>query len=417
MGEKEADIIKIKGGQVKFINLKRKMYKLTLTLALICCSLSAITCVENPRALVLLDNLAIKESHSTFFKILTDLGFSLTYKTADDPSIVLKKYGSYLFDHLILFSPSVEEFGGDLKVEGVTEFIDAGGNVLVAGNSQTGDVLREIASECGFEADEEGNSVIDHLNFDVDLDDGKHTLIAADPANLIDSKPIVGDKKSLGPILYEGTGLMVDNENPHATGKGTVLVAGLQARNNARVVFAGSIDMFSDKLFMAGVSSANGKKAAKSGNQALAVALVRWCFKLSGVLRVKGVNHHLEGEVEPPAIAYTVEDKAVYSIDIEEYVNGKWVAYNGKDVQMEFVRIDPFVRLTLENKNGHFEGKFKIPDTYGVYQFKVEYVRTGLTRLVSTTQYSVRPWRHDQYERFISSAYPYYASAFSMMLG
>jgi len=418
------------------------MFKSAIILALIMCSFSAIKCVENPRVLVLLDNFAIKESHSTFFKSLIDMGFSLTYKTADDPSIVLKKYGAFLFDHLILFSPSVEEFGGDLKVEGVADFIDSGGNVLVAGNSLTGDVLREIASESGFEADEEGNSVIDHLNFDVELDSGKHTLIAADPANLIDSEPIVGDKKALGPILYEGTGLMVDNENPlvleiltasstayshnpdepiteypHATGKGTVLVAGLQARNNARVVFAGSIDMFSDKLFMAGVSSANGKKADKSGNQALAVALVRWCFKLSGVLRVKGVNHHLEGELEPPAIAYTVEDKAVYSIDIEEYVNGKWVAYNGKDVQMEFVRIDPFVRLTLENKNGHFEGKFKIPDTYGVYQFKVEYVRTGLTRLVSTTQYSVRPWRHDQYERFISSAYPYYASAFSMMLG
>ena len=96
---------------------------------------------------------------------------------------------------------------------------------------------------------------------------------------------------------------------------------------------------------------------------------------------------------------------------------GKWVAYNGKDVQMEFVRIDPFVRLTLENKNGHFEGKFKIPDVYGVYQFKVDYVRTGLTRLFSATQFSVRPLRHDQYERFINSAYPYYASAFSMMLG
>ena len=71
------------------------------------------------------------------------------------------------------------------------------------------------------------------------------------------------------------------------TGKGTVLVAGLQARNNARVVFAGSIDMFSDKLFGAQVSSWSGKKAEKSGNQALAVALARWCFKLSGVLRVK----------------------------------------------------------------------------------------------------------------------------------
>jgi len=393
---------------------------------------------------VLLDNLAVKESHSTFFKILTDMGFSLTYKTADDPSIVLKKYGAFLFDHLVLFSPSVEEFGGDVKVEGITEFIDAGGNVLVAGNSLTGDVLRDIASECGFEADEEGNSVIDHLNFDLALDDGKHTLIAADSANLIDSEPIVGNKKALGPVLYEGTGLMVDHENPlvleiltasstayshnpdesiteypHATGKGTVLVAGLQARNNARVVFSGSIDMFSDKLFSAGVSSASGKKAEKSGNQALAVALVRWCFKQSGVLRVKGVNHHLEGEQGPPEnpSAYTIKDDAVYSIDIEEYQNGKWVPYNGNDVQMEFVRIDPFVRLTLTNKNGHFEGKFKIPDVYGVYQFKVDYVRTGLTRLYSTTQFSVRPWRHDQYERFISSAYPYYASAFSMMAG
>ena len=71
------------------------------------------------------------------------------------------------------------------------------------------------------------------------------------------------------------------------SGKGTVLVAGLQARNNARVVFAGSIDMLSDKFFNAKVSSSSGKKAAKSGNQALAVALASWCFQLSGVLRVK----------------------------------------------------------------------------------------------------------------------------------
>merc|ERR1712241_124361 len=427
-----------KSGRERF----EKMNKLALSLALICCSLSAISCLENPKVLVLLDNLAIKESHSTFFKILSDQGFSLTYKTADDPSIVLKKYGAFLFDHVVLFAPSVEEFGGSLNVEGVTEFIDAGGNVLIAGNSLTGDVLREVASECGFEADEEGNSVIDHLNFDVNLDSGKHTLIATDSANLIDSAPIVGDKKSLGPILYEGTGLMVDHENPlvleiltasstayshnpdepiteypHATGKGTVLVAGLQARNNARVIFVGSIDMFSDKFFMARVSSWSGKKADKSGNQALAVALTRWCFKLSGVLRVKDVNHHLEGEKGPPEVAYTIKQDAVYTIDIEEYRDGKWVAYNGKDVQMEFVRIDPFVRLTLENKNGHFEGKFKIPDVYGVYQFKVDYVRTGLTRLFSATQFSVRPLRHDQYERFINSAYPYYASAFSMMLG
>ena len=97
------------------------------------------------RVLALLDNLSIKESHSIFFKSLQDLGLEVTFKVADDPSIILKKYGSFLYDHLILFSPTVEEFGGTLSVEGVTEFVDNGGNVLVAGNSNTGDILREIA--------------------------------------------------------------------------------------------------------------------------------------------------------------------------------------------------------------------------------------------------------------------------------
>lgn len=32
-------------------------------------------------------------------------------------------------------------------------------------------------------------------------------------------------------------------------------------------------------------------------------------------------------------------------------------------------------------------------------------------------QVSVRPLQHTQYERFIPSAYPYYVSAFSMMIG
>ena len=42
-----------------------------------------------------------------------------------------------------------------------------------------------------------------------------------------------------------------------------------------------------------------------------------------------------------------------------------------------------------------------------------------MTRLafIFSVQISVIPLRHDQYERFISSAYPYYASAFSMMAG
>ena len=77
----------------------------------------------------------------------------------------------------------------------------------------------------------------------------------------------------------------------------------LQARNNARVVFSGSLDFFSDAFFLSPVekSVGGGKKYAKSGNQALAANLARWCFKQAGVLRVTGVSHHLKGEKGLPA--------------------------------------------------------------------------------------------------------------------
>lgn len=85
---------------------------------------------------------------------------------------------------------------------------------------------------------------------------------------------------------------------------------------------------------------------------------------------------------------------------------------------MEFVRIDPFVRTTLKNiGGGKYQAQFEIPDVYGVYQFKVDYDRIGYTHLYSTTQVSVRPLQHTQYERFIPSAFPYYISEISMMLG
>lgn len=40
-----------------------------------------------------------------------------------------------------------------------------------------------------------------------------------------------------------------------------------------------------------------------------------------------------------------------FVIEIEELRNGEWTPFQGKDVQLEFVRIDPFERLTLTNKS------------------------------------------------------------------
>ena len=50
---------------------------------------------------------------------------------------------------------------------------------------------------------------------------------------------------------------MILFQYPHAVGKNTLLIAALQARNNARVMFLGSIEFFSDEFFTSAVQNAN----------------------------------------------------------------------------------------------------------------------------------------------------------------
>ncbi|XP_037973707.2 dolichyl-diphosphooligosaccharide--protein glycosyltransferase 48 kDa subunit [Plutella xylostella] len=413
--------------------------KILLVLAFVAyCSAS----LAEQETLVLVDNLNIRETHSQFFKSLQERGFTLTFKLADDPNLVLSKYGEYLYKNLIILAPSVVEFGGQVDTEAITRFIDDGGNLLVGASSGAGEVYREVATECGFEMDEEPTAVIDHFNYDAS-DEGDHTRIVVSPKNLIKAPTIVGSQNTQ-PILFEGTGLILDQDNslvlpiltadstaysynpksqvkeyPHSVGRKTVLVAALQARNNARIVFSGSLYFFSDEAFDSSVSKVHGDKvkSAQSGNKALALSLAEWALGSRGRLRVRSVSHRREGDTGSTD-TYTITESVIYTIEIEELKNGKWQPFEATDVQLEFVRIDPFVRTTLKRRpDGAYEAKFKVPDVWGVYQFKVDYDRVGYTRLYHTTQVSVRPLQHTQYERFIPSAYPYYVSSFSMMLG
>lgn len=50
------------------------------------------------------------------------------------------------------------------------------------------------------------------MNYDA-TDEGQHTKIIASPDNLIDAEVIVGSRK-VAPMLYQGTGILADPENP-----------------------------------------------------------------------------------------------------------------------------------------------------------------------------------------------------------
>jgi oligosaccharyltransferase complex subunit beta len=66
---------------------------------------------------------------------------------------------------------------------------------------------------------------------------------------------------------------------------------------------------------------------------------------------------------------------------------------------------------------GIFSAAFKVPDVYGIFKFVVNHYRIGYSYIDISEQVSVRPFKHNQFERFIVAAYPYYSSVFSMMAG
>ncbi|CAL5403654.1 unnamed protein product [Camellia sinensis] len=159
----------------------------------------------DPRTLVLLDDLAIRSSHSIFLNSLQSRGFDLDFKLANDPKISLHRYNQYLYDGLILFSPAVERFGGSIDLAAIMDFVDAGYDLIMGANSSASNLIREIAPDCGVDFDEDpGAMVIDHISYAVSDTDGNLTLIAS--AEFIQSEVLLGSKKIEAPVLLWGIG-------------------------------------------------------------------------------------------------------------------------------------------------------------------------------------------------------------------
>ncbi|KAE8691508.1 Dolichyl-diphosphooligosaccharide--protein glycosyltransferase 48 kDa subunit [Hibiscus syriacus] len=412
-----------------------------ILLPFLCNSFSIETPTDH-RVLVLLDDFAIKSSHSSYFNFLKSRGFDLDFKLSDDPKVALQRYGQYLYDALILFCPSVERFGGSIDVAAIINFVDSGHDLIIAADVNASDLIREISTECGVDFDEDPSAmVIDHTGYAVSETEGDHTLIASD--DFIKSDVILGSKKITAPVLFQGIGHSLNPVNslvlkvlsaspsaysanpksklstpPSLTGSAISLVSVIQARNNARILICGSLRMFSNRFFKSGVQKAGSStKHEKSGNEQFLTEISKWVFHERGHLKVVNVKHHKVGETDEPPL-YRINDELVYSVEIYEWSGKSWEPYVADVVQVQFYMMSPYVLKSLSNdKKGLYSASFRVPDVYGVFQFKVEYQKLGYTSLSLAKQIPVRPYRHNEYERFIPTAYPYYGAAFSTMAG
>lgn len=144
------------------------------------------------------------------------------------------------------------------------------------------------------------------------------------------------------------------------------LVSALQTRGNSRILFCASEDMFA------------AKENEKTTNQFL-----DWVFEKKSALRMRDAVHHRRGEVGRQHGIYRIKDEMVYSLAIEEYKDGEWVGFSGKDVQFSAQMLDDYVRMDMTGQDGLYSCNFTLPDVYGVFTFKVKYWRYGLTFLES----------------------------------
>lgn len=119
-----------------------------------------------------------------------------------------------------------------------------------------------------------------------------------------------------------------------------------------------------------------------------------------------------------PPFPFPTTTRQVYEIGLEEMVEDMWIPFQGRDVQLELVRVQPMIRTTLQpSEDGLLSASFRVPDLPGVYKFRVEYRRLGYSFIEAQQQVTVRPRMSSEQQRFEPAAYPFFAGAISMMFG
>ncbi|KAI0781447.1 Dolichyl-diphosphooligosaccharide-protein glycosyltransferase subunit [Trametes elegans] len=388
--------------------------------------------------LVLLDPSLKRENFSIFFGDLEKQGYKLTFRSPKEAEPKIIKDEVAQFAHVILFAPDTKTYASDITPQSLVSLLGKKTNLLLAlSTKQT--PLTSLAAEFSLILPPPGTPLISHFP----QRDTPATVIPVAPPR---ANPVVSP--NLAPVWFSGVPQALGN-NPmlvpllkapaesfasdadsdsgaealvEAAEKGgeglwagsqLSLVTGFQTLDNARATWVGGVDLFTDEFFNKEVT-----KGKQSGNRQFARDVSAWTFQEKEVLRIDEVEHHRINETLPRE-TYTINDRVTYSAYISKYnpESDTWEPYSDiADLQLEFTMLDPHIRTALPpvpGEPGKYSLTLRVPDRHGVFKFVINHKRKGLTYLESSTVVPVVPPRHDEYPRFLSAAWPYYAGAFS----
>jgi len=164
--------------------------------------------------------------------------------------------------------------------------------------------------------------------------------------------------------------------------------------------------MLSDKYF-----------DANPENKRFTEDFTKWIFHERGVLRYSNVTIVDSLGFVRFKNTFAIKDFLNYSIVIEEWSETIWKPFECHSIQLEFSMLDPYVRTDLIFRDGKYETSFQIHDVYGIFSCNLRYLELGYTSLEVKTMTPVRPYRHDEYPRFLQVAFPYYSGCLSIVGG
>ncbi|KAF8311567.1 Dolichyl-diphosphooligosaccharide-protein glycosyltransferase [Clavulina sp. PMI_390] len=410
--------------------------------------------------LVLLEPKLKRDDFSLFFGGLEERGFNLTFRSPKDVAPAVAEFGVPSFDHVILFAPTTKTLPTDLSPQQIVSWLSAPKpvNFLIA-LSPSNTQLSTLASEFSLSVAPPNTPLLSHFP----ARDGPHTVIPISAS----SSPVLGAKGYDSPILYEGTAwypaanplivpilnappesVATDTESDRSgadvlvdaadkggeglwAGPELQVVTGFQtyvgglgnapSGSGGRVVWAGGVSLFKDEFMKGTVATSNAQ---------LAKDVSEWAFQSSNVARIVEANHYVSGDkTMTPRDKYTINTQVTFEIHVQTWSStlGDWVddapTATGaplEDLQLEFTMLDPHIRASLlpvAGKPGWYSVSFRAPDRHGVFKFLVDWRRKGYTNLHYSHTVSVVPKRHDEYDRFVSAAWPYYAGAISTSIG
>lgn len=384
--------------------------------------------------LVLASNNQITQTHSQFLASLAAAGAELDVRCSSNSSLQLRSWDTWLYSNVIFLHPDATELGGAIDFGQFVEFVEGGGNLMLAVDSSISEALRELASDLGVDIEPSGASVIDHFSFWPE-DPSHRTVLASDylpseamwgrtPQAAVTFRGIgmsVSPDSTManivlhaGPAAYSAMSAPNPRDNLSLAGHQIGLAAISQTRSAARVVVVGSLHSLSNAAFAQSIATSDGANTASNAHFGTSLGL--WLLHKRGILRFGKFVHHRVGEHHSPD-AYTIKDQLHFEVKIDELVNSHWQPYRASDVQLEFTMLDPHVRLSLQhNDEGLYSADFQVPDVYGVFKFVIQYAPPGYNSIDLSQQVPVRPYKHTEFERFLSPAYPYYASGLTNMI-